>query len=187
MFSLPNLPFEKDALAPYISSETLDYHYGKHHQAYVDNLNKLSAWSEYENMELEEIVKVSSWPIFNNAAQIWNHTFFWNCLSPNSWKPSNNLLAMINRDFWSLNEFKKKFTNSAMQNFWSGWTWLVLNLEWKLEIKNTSNAETIITTDLKPLLVIDVWEHAYYIDYRNARPKFIENFWNIVNWENIKV
>jgi len=184
MFELPKLPYEKNALEPYISAETLEYHYGKHHQAYVTNLNNLTAWTEFENMSLEEIIKKSSAGIFNNAAQVWNHTFYWNCLSPNAWGVANGEISkMIDRDFWSFETFKEKFSASAIWNFGSGWTWLVLNTEWKLEIYNTSNAATTLTTDKKALLVVDIWEHAYYIDTRNARPKYLENFWNLVNWD----
>lgn len=188
MFKLPNLPFEMNALEPYISKETLEYHYNKHHQSYVDNLNKLISWTEFENMDLEEIIKKSNWVIFNNAAQVWNHTFYWNCL----WKKSNSepswkLKELIKINFWTFENFKNEFFLSATTNFWSWWTWLVLTPENKLKIVSTSNAKNPLTTDDKPLLVIDIWEHAYYIDYRNARPKYIENFWNIVNWDNIKI
>lgn len=183
-FELPQLPYSKDALEPYITRETLEYHHGKHHQAYVNNLNNLIAWSEFENMELEEIIKKSSWWIFNNAAQVWNHTFYWNCLSPN-WgeKPTWKLLEKINSSFWSFEEFKEKFSSAAVSNFWSGWTWLVEKNDWSLEIVSTSNAATPLTWSDKILLTIDVWEHAYYIDYRNARPSYVEKFWNIVNWD----
>ncbi len=184
MFELPKLPYEKNALEPYISAETLEYHYGKHHQAYVTNLNNLIVWTEFENMSLEEIIKKSIAGIFNNAAQVWNHTFYWNCLSPNAWGVANGEVSkLIDRDFWSFENFKEKFSLSAIWNFGSGWTWLVLNSDLKLEIYNTSNAATTLTTDKKSLLVVDVWEHAYYIDTRNARPKYLENFWNLVNWD----
>ena len=183
-FVLPELPYAKDALSPHISEETLEYHYGKHHQAYVNNLNNLVPWTEFEGLELEEIIKKSSGGVFNNAAQIWNHTFYWNSLSPNGgWKPTWALLEQIEADFWSFENFKEQFSTKAATNFGSGWTWLVKNPDWKLEIVNTDDAETVLTTDSKALLVIDIWEHAYYIDYRNARPKYIENFWNLVNWE----
>jgi len=184
MFNLPELPYAKNALEPFISEETLEYHYGKHHQTYVNNLNNLTTWTEFENMELEEVIKKSEGWIFNNAAQVYNHTFYWNCMAPNAWWEANwEIAELINRDFWDFDTFKEKFSTSAATNFGSGWTWLVQTPEWKLEIVNTSNAWTVITTDNKPLLVIDVWEHAYYIDTRNARPKYIENFWNLVNWE----
>ncbi len=188
MFELPKLPYEMDALYPYISKETLEYHYGKHHQTYVTNLNNLIAGTEFEWKTLEEIIKTSTGWVFNNSAQVWNHTFYWNSMSPNAWWIATGEIAnLIDRDFWDFETFKEKFSTSAATNFGSGWTWLVENTDWKLEIVNTSNAETVITTDKKPLLVIDVWEHAYYIDTRNARPKYIENFWNLVNWDFINV
>ena len=184
MFELPKLPYEMDALYPYISKETLEYHYGKHHQTYVTNLNNLITGTEFEWKTLEEIIKTSTGWVFNNSAQVWNHTFYWNSMSPNAWWIATGEIAnLIDRDFWDFETFKEKFSTSAATNFGSGWTWLVENTDWKLEIVNTSNAETVITTDKKPLLVIDVWEHAYYIDTRNARPKYIENFWNLVNWD----
>ncbi len=183
MFKLPELPYEKSALEPFISEETLEYHYAKHHQTYVDNLNKLTVWSDFDNDDLEKVIKNSEWSMFNNAAQVWNHTFYWNCMAPNAWSESNwEIAILINRDFENFENFKEQFTTSALTNFGSGWTWLVKTPEWKLEIVNTSNAETPITTENKPLLVIDIWEHAYYIDTRNARAKYIENFWNLVNW-----
>lgn len=191
MFNLPDLPYAKNALEPYISEETLEYHYGKHHQTYVDNLNKLSAWTEFENMDLEDVIKSSEGWIFNNAAQVWNHTFYWNCMTPNAEaNPNIEIAELIDRDFGSFDEFKEKFSTMAATNFGSGWTWLVQTPAGKLEIVNTSNAGTVLTTENKALLVIDIWEHAYYIDTRNARPKYIENFWNLVNWdfvnENLK-
>lgn len=185
---LPRLPYELDALSPYISKETLEYHYGKHHQTYVTNLNNLIAWTEYENMSLEEIIiKSETGPIFNNAAQVWNHTFYFESL----WEVDNTLPTwqiseMINKNFWSFENFKIKFTEMALKNFGSGWTWLSINSNWSLEIVNTSNAENPFKTTSKPLLTIDIWEHAYYIDYRNARAKYIENFWNIVDWDMIE-
>lgn len=182
---LPPLPFEKDALAPVISAETLEFHHGKHHQAYVTNLNNLIPGTEFENASLEEIVMKSSGGIFNNAAQVWNHTFYWNCLRApkDDNKPSGELAAAIDATFGSFDEFKKKFSTSAVGNFGSGWTWLVKNAEGKLEIVNTSNAANPMTQGLKPLLTIDVWEHAYYIDFRNARPKYMEEVWKLVNWD----
>lgn len=184
MFKLPDLPYEKNALEPYISAETLEYHYGKHHQAYVTNLNNLTVWSDFNDDDLEELIKKSEWGVFNNAAQVWNHTFYWNCLAPNAgWNPNWEIADLIERDFESFENFKEKFSTSAATNFGSGWTWLVITPAGRLEIVNTSNAGTVITTDYKPLMVIDVWEHAYYIDTRNARPKYIENFWNLVNWD----
>ena len=181
---LPPLPFAKDALEPVISAETIDYHYGKHHQAYVTNLNNLVPGTEFENASLEEIVKKSSAGIFNNAAQVWNHTFYWNCLTPNgSGAPSGALADAINNAFGSFDEFKKKFSTSAATNFGSGWTWLVKNADGGVEIVNTSNAANPMTDGKTPLLTVDVWEHAYYIDYRNARPKYLESVWDIINWD----
>lgn len=183
-FHLPDLPFPKDSLKPYMSEETLEYHHGKHHQAYVNNLNNLIAGTEFENMSLEEIIIKSSGPIFNNASQTWNHTFFWNCLSPNGGGvPKGELLKEIEKNFGSFEEFKKQFSNAAVSLFGSGWVWLVNKAKGNLEIIQTSNAGNPLTLGLKPLLIIDVWEHAYYIDYRNARPKFVEAFWEIVNWD----
>lgn len=182
--TLPPLPYELDALAPYISKETLEFHYGKHHQAYVTNLNKLIAGTEFENLSLEEIIRKSTGGIFNNAAQVWNHTFYWNGLTPqSSGKPSGALAAAIDATWGSFDAFVEAFTASAAGNFGSGWTWLVKNPDGSLAIVNTSNAGTPLTTDAKPLLTCDVWEHAYYVDYRNARPKYLENFWKLVNWE----
>lgn len=191
MFTLPKLPYEKNALEPFISSETLEYHYGKHHQTYVDNLNKLVAGTEFENLSLEEIIKNSSWAIFNNAAQVWNHTFYWNSMTPDSdLMPTWEILKLIDENFWGFENFKEEFSAKALWNFGSGWTWLVQKENWIFEVINTPNAATPLTTTDKPLLVIDVWEHAYYIDVRNARAKYIENFWNLVNWdfvnENLK-
>jgi len=182
-FELPALPYEKDALAPTISSETIDFHYGKHHNAYVVNLNKLVADTEFAAMSLEEVIKKSDGGIFNNAAQIWNHTFYWNCLTPNQTAPSGSLLEAISATFGSMDEFKAQFTQSAATNFGSGWTWLVKNSAGQLEIVNTSNAGCPLTESYTPLLTIDVWEHAYYIDYRNARPQYLDAIWNIINWE----
>jgi len=184
MFELPKLPYEKNALEPYISEETLEYHYGKHHNTYVTNLNNLVAGNDKENMSLEDIIKTSDGWIFNNAAQVYNHSFYWKCMSPNAWwEAFGKISEKINDIFWSFEAFKEKFSTSAITNFGSGWTWLVKTSEGSLEIVNTSNANTIVTTDNTPLLVIDVWEHAYYIDTRNARPKYVENFWNLVNWD----
>lgn len=184
MFKLPDLPYEKNALEPFISEETLEYHYWKHHKTYVDNLNNLTVWSDFDNDDLEELIKKSQWPLFNNAAQVWNHTFYWNCLAPNSWGEAKwEIAELIERDFESFDKFKEKFTASSLSNFGSGWTWLVFTPAGRLEILNTSNAGTTITTDYKALLVIDIWEHAYYIDTRNARAKYVENYWNLVNWD----
>ena len=184
-FELPALPYEQNALEPHISSETLEYHYGKHHKTYVDKLNGLVPGTEFENKSLEEVVKSSSGGVFNNAAQIWNHTFYWNCLSPQGGgEPSGAIADAINASFGSFEAFKEEFTNSAINNFGSAWTWLVKNADGSVAIVNTSNAATPLTDDsVTPLLTVDVWEHAYYIDYRNARPKYMEAFWQLVNWE----
>ncbi|SAK68656.1 superoxide dismutase [Caballeronia ptereochthonis] len=182
--TLPPLPFDKSALAPNMSEETLEYHYGKHHQAYVTNLNKLIPGTEFENLPLEEIVKKSSGGVFNNAAQVWNHTFFWNSLSPKGGgAPTGALADAINAKYGSYDKFKEEFAKVAAGTFGSGWTWLVKKTDGTVDIVSTSNAATPLTTDAKPLVTLDVWEHAYYIDYRNARPKFIEAYWNIVNWD----
>ncbi len=182
--TLPSLPYAMDALQPHISKETLEFHYGKHHQAYVTNLNNLIKGTPFENATLEDIVKKSSGGVFNNAAQVWNHTFFWNCLKPNGGgTPSGGLLAAINAKWGSFDNFKAEFTKSCVGNFGSGWTWLVKEPSGSLYIENTSNAATPLTGLDKPLLTCDVWEHAYYIDYRNLRAKFVENFWQIVNWD----
>lgn len=184
MFELPKLPFSKGALYPFISKETLEYHYWKHHKAYVDKLNNLILWTKYEGKKLEKIIKNSKWDIFNNAAQVRNHNFYWNCLTPDSIKiPSWKILKLIESNFWSFDVFKQKFSEKAISNFGSWWTWLILEKGKKLKIKNTKNAKTPIKTDEKPILVIDVWEHAYYIDTRNDRAKYLENFWQVVNWE----
>lgn len=181
---LPQLPFAKDALEPVISAETIDYHYGKHHQAYVNNLNKLIAGTEFEDMSLEEIIKKSSGGIFNNAAQVFNHTFYWNCLSPDcGGEPVGALAEAIEQAFGSFDAFKEKFSATSATTFGSGWAWLVKDADGKLQIVSTSNAGTPLTQDQKPLLTCDVWEHAYYIDYRNARPSYIEKFWDLVNWD----
>ncbi|OEH85049.1 superoxide dismutase [Desulfuribacillus stibiiarsenatis] len=181
---LPQLPYDKNALEPHISSETLEFHHGKHHQAYVTNLNNLIPGTEFENMPLDEIVKKSSGGVFNNAAQVWNHTFFWNCMSPNGGgEPTGEIADAINATFGSFDSFKEQFTKTAVGTFGSGWAWLVKNSDGSLALVSTSNAQTPLTTDQKPLLTCDVWEHAYYIDYRNARPKFVEAFWNLVNWD----
>ena len=182
---LPQLPFAKDALAPHMSAETFDYHYSKHHQAYVTNLNNLIKGSEYENLDLEAIVKKApAGGVYNNAAQVWNHTFFWNCLTPNGGgAPKGALAAAIDAKWGSLDAFKTAFQTSAVGNFGSGWTWLVKKADGSLEIVNMGAAGTPLTTGDKALLCVDVWEHAYYIDYRNMRPKFVETYLNnLVNW-----
>ncbi len=181
---LPELPYAKDALEPIISKETIDYHYGKHHQAYVNNLNKLIVGTEFEDMPLEEIVKKAGGGIFNNAAQVQNHTFYWNCLAPNAGgKPGGKLAEAIDEAFGSFEEFKEKFSAVAAGTFGSGWAWLVKDADGKLEIVSTGNAGTPAAEGKTPLLTCDVWEHAYYVDYRNARPAYIEKFWDLVNWD----
>ena len=182
--TLPALPYAMDALAPHISKETLEFHYGKHHQTYATNLNNLIKGTEFENSSLEDIVKKSSGGVFNNAAQIWNHTFYWNSLSPNGGgAPSGKLADAINAKWGSFDEFKKAFTQTSVTTFGSGWGWLVKNADGSLGLASTSNAGTPLTTDAKPLLTCDVWEHAYYIDYRNRRPDYLAAFWEIVNWD----
>ncbi|WP_020652550.1 superoxide dismutase [Massilia niastensis] len=182
--TLPPLPYAKDALQPHISAETLEYHHGKHHQTYVTNLNNMIKGTEYENMALEEIIKKSSGGVFNNSAQVWNHTFFWSCMTPNGGgAPTGKVADAINAKWGSFDKFKEEFNKSALGNFGSGWTWLVQKPDGSVDIVNTSNAGTPLTTADKALLTADVWEHAYYIDYRNARAKFLEAFWNVANWE----
>lgn len=181
---LPPLPYALDALQPHISKETLEYHHGKHHQAYVTNLNNLVKGSEFENASLEEIIRKSSGGIFNNAAQVWNHTFYWNCLSPRAGgEPKGPLAEAISRKFGSFGAFREVFSKSAVGNFGSGWTWLVKKADGTVDIANTSNAATPLTGPDKPLLTCDVWEHAYYIDYRNRRPDYVAAFWNLVHWD----
>ena len=185
---LPELKFAMDALQPHISKETLEFHYGKHHNAYVTNLNNLIPGTEFEDMSLGDIVnKAPAGGIFNNAAQVWNHSFYWNCLSPNGGgEPSGKLLDAINKAFGSFDELKEIFTKSAVTNFGSGWTWLVQNGDGTLELLNTGNAGTALTSGKTPLLTCDVWEHAYYVDYRNARPQYVDAFWNLVNWDFVE-
>jgi len=173
-----------NALEPHISQETLEYHYGKHHKTYVDNLNKLIPGTEFEHSSLEEIVQKATGPIFNNAAQVWNHTFYWHCLAPNAGgEPTGKLADAINEAFGSFAAFKEKFTATAISTFGSGWAWLIKNKEGKLELTSTSNAGTPLKDGQAALLTCDVWEHAYYVDYRNARAKYVEHFWNLVNWD----
>ncbi|MBL8504219.1 MAG: superoxide dismutase [Fe] [Rhodocyclaceae bacterium] len=183
--TLPPLPYAMDALAPHISRETFEYHYGKHHQTYVTNLNNLIKGGEFENAGLEDIVRKASGGLFNNAAQVWNHTFFWNSMKPNGGgAPSGALIEAINKKWGSFDEFKKAFQASAVGNFGSGWTWLVKKPDGSVDIANTGNAGTPLTGADKALLTIDVWEHAYYIDYRNARAKFVETFLaSLANWD----
>ena len=182
--TLPALPYALDALAPHISKETLEFHYGKHHQTYVTNLNNLVKGTEFEALGLEDIVRKSSGGVFNNAAQIWNHTFYWNSLSPKGGgQPSGALAAAIAAKWGSFDAFKEAFNKSAVGNFGSSWTWLVKKADGSLDIVNTSNAATPITGTDKPLLTCDLWEHAYYIDYRNRRPDYLAGWWSLVNWE----
>jgi len=182
--TLPTLPYAIDALAPHISKETLEFHYGKHHQTYVTNLNNLIKGTEFDAMSLEDIVRKSNGGMFNNAAQIWNHTFYWHSLSPKGGgQPVGALAAAINAKWGSFDAFKDAFTKSAVGNFGSSWTWLVKKADGSLDIVNTSNAATPVTGTDKPLLTCDLWEHAYYIDYRNRRPDYMAAFWSLVNWE----
>ncbi|TXH36549.1 MAG: superoxide dismutase [Fe] [Rhodospirillaceae bacterium] len=182
--TLPELPYALDALQPHISKETLEYHYGKHHQTYVTNLNNLIKGTEFENASLEDIIKKSSGGVFNNAAQVWNHTFYWHCLSPKGGgQPSGALADAINKKWGSFDTFKAEFTKVAVGTFGSGWAWLVKKSDGSLDFASTSNAQTPLTTADKPLLTCDVWEHAYYIDYRNKRPDYVGAFWNLVNWD----
>lgn len=186
-FELPKLPYALDALEPHISKETLEYHYGKHHQTYVTNLNNLVKGTDLESKSLEEIIKSTDGGIFNNAAQVWNHTFYWNCLAPNAGgAPTGKIADSINKAFGSFEEFKKQFNDAAAKNFGSGWTWLVKKADGSVAIVNTSNAATPVSGADKPLLTVDVWEHAYYIDYRNARVKYLEEFWALVNWSFVE-
>jgi Fe-Mn family superoxide dismutase len=184
--TLPELPYAKNALEPHISAETVEYHYGKHHAAYVNNLNKLIKGTEFEAMALEDIIIKASGGIFNNAAQVWNHTFYWNGLKPKGGgAPGGPLAKGIAAAFGSFEDFKKAFTQKALTLFGSGWVWLVRHKEGVLTIEASSNAGNPMTSGLKPLLTCDVWEHAYYIDYRNARPKYVEAFWHLVNWDAV--
>ena len=181
---LPPLPYARDALAPHISAETLDFHYGKHHQTYVTNLNNMIKGTEFESLGLDDIVKKASGGMFNNAAQVWNHTFYWNCLSPRGGgEPTGKLADAIKKTFGSFQQFKDQFTQTCVGTFGSGWGWLVQRPDGALGLVSTSNAATPLTGNDRALLTCDVWEHAYYIDYRNARPKYVEAFWNLANWE----
>ncbi|MEJ2603615.1 MAG: Fe-Mn family superoxide dismutase [Gammaproteobacteria bacterium] len=181
---LPALPYAKDALQPVISAETLEYHYGKHHQAYVNNLNNMIPGTEYENASLEDIIRKADGGLFNNAAQVWNHTFYWNCLSPNGGgEPSGDLAGAIDKAFGSFDKFRDDFNKAGAGNFGSGWTWLVKDGDGAVSIVNTDDAGNPLRDGLTPLLTVDVWEHAYYIDYRNARPKYLDAIWKIINWD----
>ena len=184
-FELPALPFAKDALLPHISPETLDYHHGKHHNAYVVKLNSLVEGTEFAGKSLEDIIRTSQGPVFNNAAQIWNHTFYWNCLSPNGGgEPTGALGDAITAQWGSFAAFQTAFNDKAVNNFGSSWTWLVKKADGSLDIVNTSNAGTPLTdTTVTALMTVDLWEHAYYIDFRNARPTYLNAFWALINWE----
>ncbi|WGL97105.1 superoxide dismutase [Fe] [Arsenophonus sp. aPb] len=186
-FQLPSLPYAKNALEPHISQETVEYHYGKHHSTYVNNLNNLIKNTNFEGKTLEEIIKTAQGGIFNNAAQVWNHTFYWHCLAPNAGgEPTGKIAEAINQHFEVFEKFKQQFTDAAIKNFGSGWTWLVKQANGKLSIVNTSNAATPITGNDRPLLTVDIWEHAYYIDYRNIRAEYLTNFWSLVNWQFVE-
>ena len=184
-FTLPPLPYAKNALAPHLSVETIEYHYGKHHQAYVDNLNKLVAGTPLENQPLEEVVrKTASGPVFNNAAQVWNHTFYWNSLSPRGGgEPTGSLADALKKKFGSFAAFKEIFTKNALGHFGSGWVWLIKTPDGTVDIETMPNAGTPLTEGKTALLTCDVWEHAYYIDYRNARAKYVDAFWTLVHWD----
>ena len=185
-FELPSLPYAKNALAPHISEETLEFHHGKHHKTYVDNLNNLVPGTEFEGQSLEAIIKTSSGGIFNNAAQVWNHTFYWHCLSPNGGgEPTGELADAIDETFGSFDIFKEEFTKTSVTTFGSGWGWLVKTSDGKLELASTTGAGNPMTEGKTPLLTCDVWEHAYYVDYRNARPAYLKAFWELVNWEYV--
>jgi len=183
MFTLPELPYSENALEPVISAQTIAFHYGKHHKAYVDNLNKLAAGTRFEQASLEEIILHAEGGIFNNGAQVWNHTFYWNCLKPGGSEMPEALLKTLSRDFGSVESFKEEFTKAAATLFGSGWAWLAKDKNGKLHIMQESNAGNPIKQGLKPVLTCDVWEHAYYIDKQNRRPDYIAEFWNIINWE----
>jgi Fe-Mn family superoxide dismutase len=184
MHTLPALPYAKTALAPHISAETIEFHYGKHHQTYVDNLNRLIVGTEFEKLPLEAIVTKAQGPIFNNAAQVWNHTFYWNGLAPGKGgEPTGGLADAIAKTFGSFAKFREQFTQSAVTLFGSGWAWLVRKKDGSLALVQTSNAANPMTSGDTPILTCDVWEHAYYVDYRNARAKYVEAFWSLVNWD----
>jgi Fe-Mn family superoxide dismutase len=185
-YELPALPYELNALEPQISKETLEYHYGKHHAGYVKNLNGLVAGTQFENSGLEEIVKKADGGIFNNGAQVWNHTFYWNCMAPDGGgEPTGALLNAIKSDFGSFEAFKEQFSKAAATLFGSGWAWLVKSPTGKLEIVQESNAGNPLRSGKEPIMTCDVWEHAYYIDKRNLRPAYIEDFWKVVDWNTI--
>jgi Fe-Mn family superoxide dismutase len=183
-FQLPELPYPREALAPHLSAETIDFHYGKHHQAYVNNLNNLTAGTHWEAKTLEAIIATADSGIFNNAAQVWNHSFYWRCLSPTGGgEPGGTLASAIEAEFGGFGDFRERFTKAAVTHFGSGWAWLVRTPQGNLSVLSTVNADNPLRDGATPLLTCDVWEHAYYIDYRNARPSFIEAFWHLVNWD----
>lgn len=185
---LPQLPYAMDALQPFISKQTIEFHYGKHHQTYVDNLNKLIEGTEFENSSLEEMIKRSTGGIFNNAAQVWNHTFYWESLTPcSTGVPQGVLAAEIDRQFGSFEDFRQKFTQAALTLFGSGWVWLAKDDKGTLEILQTSNADNPLRTGRIPLLTCDVWEHAYYLDKQNRRAAYVEDFWKIVDWNRVSL
>ncbi|MEQ9011529.1 Fe-Mn family superoxide dismutase [Algiphilus sp.] len=184
--TLPDLPYAREALEPHMSAETLDYHHGKHHKTYVDTANNLISGTEYEQMPLEEIIVKSSGKLFNQTAQIWNHSFFWQCLTPNQTQPGKKLTDALVKEFGGIEDFKKLFTETAIGTFGSGWAWLVKKPDGSLAVTSTSNAGTPLIDGDRALLTCDVWEHAYYIDHRNARPKYLEAFWQLVNWEFVE-
>ncbi len=181
--TLPELPYPREALEPHMSRETLEFHHGKHHQAYVDKANELIKGTPFEGMKIEDIIRKSSGKVFNNVAQVWNHTFFWHCLTPRQAAPAEALAAMLEKRFGSVEAFKKQFTEAAVNLFGSGWVWLVRTSDGSLAIVSKQGAGNPLVSGHKPLLACDVWEHAYYIDYRNARPEYLERFWRMVNWE----
>ncbi|NLN96083.1 MAG: superoxide dismutase [Bacteroidales bacterium] len=186
-FVLKPLPYPMDALMPYIDARTVEFHYTKHHQGYVNKLNELIKESNFEDKSLEQIIKESTGPIFNNAAQVWNHSFYWDSLAPAAKKePGGKIKQLIDNEFNGFEAFKEKFSNMAVTLFGSGWCWLVQQADGKLQIIQTNNAETPLTTDMNPLLTCDVWEHAYYLDYQNRRPDYVKAFWNVVNWEAVE-
>ena len=184
--TLPDLAYARDALEPHMSRETLDYHYGKHHKTYVDTANKLIAGTEFDKLPVEDIIRKSSGKIFNNVAQAWNHAFFWQCLTPTRKAPGKRLTDALVKQYGGLDDFKKQFTECAVNTFGSGWAWLVRNEDGTLAIVSTENAGNPLTAGQKPLLACDVWEHAYYIDYRNARPTYLEHFWALANWSFVE-
>lgn len=186
-FELPELPFAMDSLEPFISKRTLEFHYGKHHQGYVNNLNNMVPGTEFEGLSLEEIIKKATGGVFNNGAQVWNHTFYWNCLAPNAGgEPKGTVADAITESFGSFGEFKDKFSKAAATLFGSGWAWLVKKPDGKLEIVQESNAGNPLRNGYTPILTCDVWEHAYYLDKQNRRPDYIADFWNVVNWSAVK-